>query len=33
MCRDRLTTSRPAELVVQIGDTRYRFNVAPRPES
>jgi hypothetical protein len=33
MCRDRLTTSRPAELVVLIGDTRYRFNVAPRPES
>jgi hypothetical protein len=32
MCRDRLTTRRPAELVVRIGDTRYRFKVTPPPE-
>jgi hypothetical protein len=32
MCRDRLTTRRPAQLVVRIGDTRYRFKVTPPPE-
>jgi hypothetical protein len=32
MCRDRLTTSRPAQLVVRIGDTRYRFKVTPHSE-
>jgi hypothetical protein len=33
MCRDRLTTNRPAQVVVQIGDTRYRFKVTLPPES
>jgi hypothetical protein len=33
MCRDRLTTNRPANVVVQIGDTRYRLKVTPLPES
>jgi hypothetical protein len=28
MTRDRLTSRRPASIVVQIGDTRYRFKVA-----
>jgi hypothetical protein len=33
MCRDRLTTSHAAELVVRIGDTRYRFRVTPPADS
>jgi hypothetical protein len=33
MCRDRLTASQAAELVVRIGDTRYRFRVTPRPDA
>jgi hypothetical protein len=28
MTRDRLTAKKPAELLVQVGDTRYRFKVA-----
>lgn len=33
MCRDRLTTRHAAEVVVRIGDTRYRFRVTPPPDS
>jgi hypothetical protein len=27
MTRDRLTADRPTEIAVQVGDTRYRFQV------
>jgi hypothetical protein len=32
MTRDRLTATPPVGLIVQSGDTRYRFQVTTRPE-
>jgi hypothetical protein len=31
LARDRLTANRPCEVIVQVGDMRYRFTVSLAP--